>query len=168
MKICMLIPRFYPVIGGTESQCLLLSRELVKKKSGVFVLTQREKGLPAFGRVEGVPVRRLPGFSVPGIPSFGFFFSSLVYLLLNAGKFDLIHAHLATSAALSAAVAGFLLRKKLVVKFAGAGETGDIGTSGRRRWGGVKLWIIRRVFGDRKSTRLNSSHTDISRMPSSA
>ena len=24
------------------------------------------------------------------------------------------------------------------------------------------------VFGDRKSTRLNSSHTDISRMPSSA
>ena len=27
---------------------------------------------------------------------------------------------------------------------------------------------LREVFGDRKSTRLNSSHTDISRMPSSA
>ena len=27
---------------------------------------------------------------------------------------------------------------------------------------------IKNIFGDRKSTRLNSSHTDISRMPSSA
>ena len=29
-------------------------------------------------------------------------------------------------------------------------------------------WIRAMVFGDRKSTRLNSSHTDSSRMPSSA
>ena len=31
---------------------------------------------------------------------------------------------------------------------------------------GINMWTIEQ--GDRKSTRLNSSHTDISRMPSSA
>ena len=29
-------------------------------------------------------------------------------------------------------------------------------------------WVVKAVMIDRKSTRLNSSHTDISRMPSSA
>ena len=33
---------------------------------------------------------------------------------------------------------------------------------------GLWLGVERTTFGDRKSTRLNSSHTDISRMPSSA
>ena len=31
-----------------------------------------------------------------------------------------------------------------------------------------KTWVLSRLAIDRKSTRLNSSHTDISRMPSSA
>ena len=31
-----------------------------------------------------------------------------------------------------------------------------------------KQWTYNDLFEDRKSTRLNSSHTDISRMPSSA
>ena len=32
----------------------------------------------------------------------------------------------------------------------------------------IKEFLDQHVIGDRKSTRLNSSHTDISRMPSSA
>ena len=34
--------------------------------------------------------------------------------------------------------------------------------------GAGKTTTLRTISGDRKSTRLNSSHTDISRMPSSA
>ena len=41
-----------------------------------------------------------------------------------------------------------------------AGETGNI-----NKWNPADIWMVN---PDRKSTRLNSSHTDISRMPSSA
>ena len=40
--------------------------------------------------------------------------------------------------------------------------------SGLIFFGGTYLGLFSGHFGDRKSTRLNSSHTDISRMPSSA
>ena len=38
----------------------------------------------------------------------------------------------------------------------------------RRSMGGILIPATAQVSKDRKSTRLNSSHTDISRMPSSA
>ena len=40
-------------------------------------------------------------------------------------------------------------------------------TANKDEPGKIDLWVTQSV-GDRKSTRLNSSHTDISRMPSSA
>ncbi|MDO9513182.1 MAG: glycosyltransferase family 4 protein [Elusimicrobiota bacterium] len=144
MRICMLIPRFYPVMGGTENQCSLLSKQLVKMGHGVFVLTQREKNTAAHETLDGVDVYRLPGFALPGIFSFGFFFSALFSLLSNRVKYDLIHVHLATSAALAAVLAGMILGKGCVVKFAGAGRTGDIGTSRGKPWGRLKLYMLKK------------------------
>ena len=143
MRICMLIPRFYPVMGGTENQCRLLSKELVKKGSDVFVVTQREKDTVPFEIFDSVPVYRLRGFGLPGIFSFGFFFSSLFFLISNSAKYDIIHVHLATSAALAAVFAAGISGKGCVVKFAGAGKTGDIGTSARKLCGGIKLYILK-------------------------
>ncbi|MCD6311247.1 MAG: glycosyltransferase [Elusimicrobia bacterium] len=140
----MLIPRFYPVMGGTENQCRLLSKELVKKGSDVFVVTQREKDTVPFEIFDSVPVYRLRGFGLPGIFSFGFFFSSLFFLISNSAKYDIIHVHLATSAALAAVFAAGISGKGCVVKFAGAGKTGDIGTSARKLCGGIKLYILKK------------------------
>ncbi|PIV18617.1 MAG: hypothetical protein COS41_03810 [Elusimicrobia bacterium CG03_land_8_20_14_0_80_50_18] len=143
MRICMLIPRFYPVMGGAENQCRLLSKELVKMGHSVFVLTQREKNTAAREILDGVDVHRLPGFALPGLFSFGFFFSSLSFLILNRVKYDLIHIHLATSAALAAVLSGVILGKSCVVKFAGAGDTGDLGTSRGKLLGRLKLYILK-------------------------
>ena len=139
----MLIPRFYPVMGGAENQCRLLSKELVKMGHSVFVLTQREKNTAAREILDGVGVHRLPGFALPGLFSFGFFFSSLSFLILNRVKYDLIHVHLATSAALAAVLSGVILGKSCVVKFAGAGDTGDLGTSRGKLLGRLKLYILK-------------------------
>ncbi len=140
----MLIPRFYPVMGGTENQCRLLSKQLFKMGHGVFVLTQREKNTAAYETLDGVDVYRLPGFAFPGIFSFGFFFSALFFLFSNRVKYDLIHVHLATSAALAAVLIAAILGKGCVVKFAGAGRTGDIGTSCGKPWGRLKLYILKK------------------------
>ncbi|MFH2084269.1 MAG: glycosyltransferase family 4 protein [Candidatus Omnitrophota bacterium] len=140
----MLIPRFYPVMGGTENQCRLLSKQLFKMGHGVFVLTQREKNTAACETLDGVDVYRLPGFALPGIFSFGFFFSALFFLISNRVKYDLIHVHLATSAALAAVLSAAILGKGCVVKFAGAGRTGDIGTSRGKPWGRLKLYILKK------------------------
>ncbi|MCD6413828.1 MAG: glycosyltransferase family 4 protein [Elusimicrobia bacterium] len=142
----MLIPRFLPVVGGTERQCWLLSRELVKKGIKVFVLTQREKRTSYFEKMEGVAIYRLPGFAIPRFPSFGFFFSSLLFLVVFRTKYEIVYVHLATSLAAVAILVSKLLKKKIVVKFGGAGFTGDVGTSRKKLLGGLKLKLIRDNF----------------------
>ncbi len=146
MKICMLIPRFLPVIGGTERQCWILSRELAKRGNRVFILTQREKGTPYFERKENVEIFRLPGLSLPGFPSFGLFFSATLFLVLFAAKYEILYVHLATSLAIGGLLASKFLGKKSAVKFAGAGFTGDVGTSKKKIWGGFKLKLIKDNF----------------------
>jgi len=107
-------------------------------------VTQREKDTVPFEIFDSVPVYRLRGFGLPGIFSFGFFFSSLFFLISNSAKYDIIHVHLATSAALAAVFAAGISGKGCVVKFAGAGKTGDIGTSARKLCGGIKLYILKK------------------------
>jgi len=60
----------------------------------------------------------------------------------NRRKYQIIHAHLASSPAITATIAGKLLRKKIVVKFGGAGKTGDIQTSHRTFLGRIKLKFL--------------------------
>ena len=47
-------------------------------------------------------------------------------------------------------------------------DTGQVNESGPGMNERIKELMLIAEHGDRKSTRLNSSHTDISRMPSSA
>ena len=96
-RILMVIPRFLPVVGGTEKQCWLLSKELARRGFRISVLTEREKGTPYFEELEGVKIYRLPGLKLPFFPSFGFFKTGSLFLLLNGFKYGLIHLHLVTS-----------------------------------------------------------------------
>ena len=66
---------------------------------------------------------------------------------------------------------GFSLARKIVFEHAGLGVDDKVECCGGQTVGDLLMEptrIYARAIRDRKSTRLNSSHTDISRMPSSA
>ncbi|MFH1784726.1 MAG: glycosyltransferase family 4 protein [bacterium] len=142
-RICMIIARFHPYIGGTELQALRLSQALMAKGASVFVVTQRLKKLKKFEEINGLKIYRLFTFGKGIFASFVFMFSSFIFFLKKAKKYDIIHAHLASSHAITAVIAAKLFNKKVVLKLGGAGPTGDIGTGTASIIGKYKLKFIR-------------------------
>ena len=137
MKVVMVIQNFYPSIGGAERQALTLARELVKKHVSVTVLTRRVRGSRAREFMDGVEVRRL------GTDAFSFMVCSFAWLIFSRRRYDIIHAHIGSSHAVSAAFAGRLLNKKTIVKLSGSKLVGEIPVSRRSFVGRLKL----RAFG---------------------
>jgi len=138
----MIIAYFPPVLGGAEIQALRLAKALSKRNVNPFVITQRLKGLKRFEEVEGVPIYRLFTLGSGTVASLLFMFSSFLFLVKNRRKYQIIHAHLASSPAITATIAGKVLRKKVIVKFGRSGKTGDIQTSDRTCLGRAKLKLL--------------------------
>lgn len=142
----MLIARFHPYVGGTELQSLRLSQKLVETGNKVFVVTQRYSSeLKSYEIINNVPVHRLSPSGHGFLSSLGFMLSSFLWLFKNRDLYHIIHVHLVSSPAITAAIIGKLLNKKIVIKFAGARKTGDIGTSIRKPFGRIKLFIVNRL-----------------------
>ena len=100
MKICMVVPFFYPFRGGIENYVLDLSKYLVNKGHKVSVITAREKGQPKYNKEFGIDVYRVPSivsYKLPSIfpppyslqPGFTYF----GYKLLKKINPDFIHMH---------------------------------------------------------------------------
>jgi glycosyltransferase involved in cell wall biosynthesis len=143
MRICMLISRYPPDLGGMELQCQRLSQALARRGHQVTVLTEAA-GLsqPTETLEDGVRVVRCPG---PGNPPWSTLLSGVRmtgYLLKNK-DFDLYHAHMLALPALLALGLGKILRKPVLVKAAGAGATGDVGTSQRLWRGRAKIALFK-------------------------
>lgn len=143
LRICMLIARFYPEIGGTELQALRLSQALKARGINVFIVTQRLKNLKKFEEINGLKIHRLFSPGQGRFASFIFMLSSLMFLVRKRAEYDIIHVHLASSPAISACLAGRILNKKVVVKLGGARQTGDIVTSRKTFLGRIKLAFLR-------------------------
>jgi len=138
----MIIAYFPPVLGGAEIQALRLAKALSKRNVKPFVITERLKGLKRFEEVDGVPVYRLFTLGSGTVASLSFMFSSFLFLVKNRRKYQIVHAHLASSPAITATIAGKVLRKKVIVKFGRSGKTGDIQTSDRTFLGRAKLKLL--------------------------
>jgi len=138
----MIIAYFPPIVGGAETQTLRLARALVAQNVDSFVITERVRGLKSFEKIYGVPVYRLFTLGSGTVASLSFMFSSFFFLIKNRQRYQIIHAHLASSPGITATIAGKVLRKKVIVKFAGAGRTGDIRVSHRTFLGRAKLKFL--------------------------
>lgn len=143
----MIIAYFPPVVGGTEIQTLRLAKALITRNVNPIVITRRLRGLRRFEQVDGVPVYRLFTLGSGTVASLSFMFSSFLFLIKNRRKYRIIHAHLPSSPAITATVAGKVLRKKVIVKFACSGKTGNIQTSDRTCLGRAKLKFLMK-YGD--------------------
>ncbi|MEE9315531.1 MAG: glycosyltransferase family 4 protein [bacterium] len=138
----MIIAYFPPVVGGTEIQTLRLAKALITRNVSPIVITRRIRGIRRFEQVDGVSVYRLFTLGSGTVASLSFMFSSFLFLIKNRRKYQIIHAHLPSSPAITATVAGRVLRKKVMVKFACSGKTGNIQTSDRTCLGRAKLRFL--------------------------
>ncbi len=147
LRVTMLISRFPPSMGGTESQAYTLGRELAKRGVDVHILTQRyDKRLPGEETADGMIIHRVG-------PEAGSFWASaryvaqgLDFLLRMRPQPMILHAHMMASPAVLGELAGWSLGARTLVKIACSGPYGDVATSRRRWFGKIKLWsIIKRM-----------------------
>ncbi|MFH1724552.1 MAG: glycosyltransferase family 4 protein [Elusimicrobiota bacterium] len=143
--VVMLTTNFYPHIGGAEKQALEVSKALAARGARVRVVTRRTRGLRSEDSVAGIPVRRLAAWGGGLLGPVVFMLSSLLHLLLRWREYDVLHVHLASSPAVSAALAGRILGKKVVVKMGGGKGVGEIARSRGSLSGRLKLWAIGRL-----------------------
>lgn len=138
----MVIQTFYPIIGGSEKQCLAISKALKERGAEVKVFTERWVPFPAYEEIEGIPVKRLGRGGPRFFHSLFFMWSICFYLLVRAKTYDIIHVHLAASHAVASAMMGKFLNKKVIVKIGGGTLVGEIVTSRQTAFGKLKLWAL--------------------------
>ena len=141
LKVVMVSAGFWPSIGGAERQALELSAALAARGHRVTVLTRRVGGLPPREERRGVSIRRLPS---PGgvLDAPVFLVGVLTWLLLCWTEWDAVHAHLAGSPALAAALAGRLLGRPALVKLGGGRGIGELAVSSKSAAGRAKLRVL--------------------------
>lgn len=141
LSVVMLSAGFFPAVGGAERQALEQSAALAARGHRIVVLTRRVDGLPAREWIRGADVRRLPapgGFLDAPI----FLLAALGWLLFHWPEWDAVHAHLAGSPSLAAALAGRLLGRPAVVKLGGGRGIGELASSSKSRLGRLKLALL--------------------------
>src|SRR5262245_9123882 len=70
--VAMLIHRFYPHVGGAETQLKALTPRLIERGIDVHVLTRPEPGAPRREIIDGAHVYRVPISDARGLASLGY------------------------------------------------------------------------------------------------
>lgn len=145
MRIAMIIARYPPETGGAELQCQSLSTGLAARGHNITVLTEgRRSYLPKEEVENGVNVIRMSTFGNPPWSSLIFVYKLWKYLR-RAPPFDVLHADLLGLPAIFALIWQAWIKTPAIVKTAGAGPTGDIGTSKSILRGHLKLFLFKRL-----------------------
>ena len=135
MRVCMLIPSFYPRVAGAERQAMMLSRALRGMGHDAWVLTRRMPGTSAYEEIDGVPVHRVFARK----PStWTFMPAALLYLLRKQHTFDVLHVHTVRSPALTGALVHRLTGKPVIAKIPRKEQFEYV----RQSW--PRLWWMRR------------------------
>lgn len=121
-QICMLIGRYYPVIGGSEKQLQGLVKELLKKHVRSFIVTERwGQDQLIYDNIDGTPVYRLSLVKPGWLRNLSNILFTCIFLLIKRNKFNIIHTHSNAALGTLGVFIGKILRKKVIVKIATAG-----------------------------------------------
>jgi len=146
LGVVMLVNEFPPLkVGGGEMQAARLAEELGGQGLRVGVITRGAAGLPGFETVKSFWVRRITPLGWGKLKSASFILGAMLELVRRRKNYHVIHAHLAFSPAIAAALVGRILRRKVIVKFGNSGEFGDIQVSQATRRGRLKLVLLQRL-----------------------
>jgi glycosyltransferase involved in cell wall biosynthesis len=110
LKIAQVCPRYFPDIGGVETDVKEISERLVSEGHDVEVITTDPSGkLKKKDMINGVKITRFKSFA----PGNAYYFAPQIYIYLKKHKYDVIHAH--SYHALPALFAALSERKKKFV-----------------------------------------------------
>ena len=123
-RVCMLIPSFTPLVGGSEVQLAGLLERLDRRRVDPVVVTRRLPGTPPRSVEHGAPVVRLRAPLRPGT----FAPAAAAWLWRAGDAFDVVHVHSLDSPALVGAMlrrAGRVRRYVQLVPRFGPGSSFD-------------------------------------------
>lgn len=140
----MLTHGYLPCVGGAELQLAALAPLLRSRGCEIHVLTRGATGLPAYDRIDNVPVHRIPTYQPKTVASLSFTFSALS--LIRQLRPHVIHAHALLSPTTTAIIAKSVLGIPVVAKVLRGGSMGDLDRlksklfgQGRIRWFSSKV-----------------------------
>jgi glycosyltransferase involved in cell wall biosynthesis len=146
VKGVMMLVNYFPPLptGGAERQAERLAVYMAAQKIPTGVLTRRVGDLPKHEQRDGFDVYRLPQVGPGKMKTLTFTLSAIQALLARQHTYDILHAHLAFSPAIAAALTGKLLGKRVIVKFGNSAAYGDVQRS-RQSWRGrLRMALLRR------------------------
>lgn len=133
-RICVLIHKFYPVVGGTETHARLLSQRLIKKGVKLFVVTRRTTtDLPKHEVVDNIPVYRIPPSGFERFGKYWMLPPALIYLIKRRADYDVIYVCGFKILGVIAVLTAKLFRKKCVLRAEVCGElSGEYAMTGSK------------------------------------
>lgn len=126
LRVLMVLQRLLPYFAGAEIQAIGLAKGLASRGVDVrFLSTRYVPGLARHEVVRGVQVDRVNVVRGPALKP-----SQMVatarWVLRNAERFDIVHAHCLSSAALGAAAGAAMRRTPVLVKPSLGGSDGEM------------------------------------------
>lgn len=146
MRGVMMLVNYFPPLptGGAERQAERLAAYMAFHNVSTGVLTRKVGNLPAREYRDGFDVYRLPQVGPGKIKTLIFTLAAILMLLTHKRSYDILHAHLAFSPAIAAAIVGKIVGKRVIVKFGNSAAFGDVQQSKRTLRGRLRMAILRR------------------------
>lgn len=145
LSILMVVPQYYPYLGGLERQAHTLGAALARRGHLVTAYTRRaSRSLPVAELRDGVRIRRLP--SVAGGEGKDWLFPLALALRLGAGarRFDVLHLHTKSWFIGGCLPPARLWGRPTLVKIANVRQLGIPGML-RGRLGRQHVWLLRQA-----------------------
>ena len=121
-KVLMIIPSYYPAVGGAERQLMGLAKELNLSGIKLDVATRMIDHSPKLEEIDGYHVIRL--FS--RVPRLGFLIKLFFFILKSHSEYRVIHVHTLNSPAILCAFFAKLLDIPVLVKVTRSGKNSQL------------------------------------------
>ena len=142
-RILMVAPRYYPYLGGFERQAHTLSKKLVRRGLEVTVVAGNDNlDLAGTEEADGVRIRRLTSSGSSLLRGLSFVPLLAKFLMVNAGKYDVIHLHTFGWYLLAIIPVAKILRVPVLLKLPNVGDFGLPGIR-KRRFGKLLLSLVK-------------------------
>ena len=146
LRILMVSPQFWPIVGGYERAGERLSAELVRLGHEVTVVAERrDRSWPDREQRDGVTVRRLWCQYRPHLHKITSLATFALFLFTQGWRFHIWHIHQYGSHAVLAVVLGRLIHRPVVLKLTSTGAQGIQRAGSSLSMAHVANFVLRQV-----------------------